>query len=106
MDQKKMSPVLPEYQQVMDDLTRRGFQNTWVTKTVDTNKSGACFLKKGKSGYKADCPHYDGYWLLGGTGSVQCARCSNLLPGIHLNLFCQKNPSSCPYFGGNDKTTP
>lgn len=93
--------VLPEYEAIMEGLRSRGYGTGWVLALVDPNDFGACFLKKGKPGYIAECPFYEGFWLLGGHGSVQCSNHSGLLPGIHHGCFCAKGYENCPYYQSN-----
>lgn len=61
---------------------------------LDTSHQYASFLKGGKPGYLSKCPKYEGYWLLGGRGAVQCA--GDLLPGKQWYEVCSKCPESCP----------
>lgn len=89
-----------EYNKIAAGLEARGLPFGWIYRTVDTADPTACFLKQGKKLYKSDCPHFEGYWLLGGCGSVQCSlsKSNKLFPGIHWDLACRKNHQSCPYF--------
>lgn len=60
----------------------------------DTSNPYAVFVKGGKPGYLSRCPKYDGYWLEGGCGAVQCA--GALLPGLQWYTTCSKCPEACP----------
>lgn len=84
--------------EVEDDLTQRGRPCGWVSRCVDPAEPGAMFLPDGGRGknYRSDCPHYEGYWLCGGIGSVQCAL-GGLLPGIIWGKVCScDGGSGCP----------
>lgn len=90
---------LPEYEEVCKDLILRGHPAGWVKEVVDPTYPCATFIKDGKPWYKSPCRHYVGYWLCGGTGSVQCKAVTGLLPGIHHQLFCKSEEgcTKCPY---------
>ena len=66
------------------------------SKIVDKAESGSVFLKLGKPWYLSKCPNYEGYWLNGSIGSVQCGLYAELFPGVHQHLFCAKNCENCP----------
>lgn len=83
---------------VVRDLTQRGKPTSWVTRTVDPENPGAVFEKMGKPHYPSACPCYEGYWLLGGTGSVQCRAAGELLPGIVWYGVCSKGHEGCPFY--------
>lgn len=86
--------LLPEYQATRQYLISQGRPWEWILKTVDIHSSGACFLKKGKPCYQSECPFYEGFWLDGGTGSVQCSASDMLLPSLHHHHFC-RTPEGC-----------
>lgn len=92
--------LLPEYQAAKSGLIERGKPWEWMLEVVDTTQTGSAFLKKGKPWYRSDCPYYEGYWLNGGNGAVQCTCASSLLPGIHQLLFCEGKFEKCPLFSG------
>ena len=90
--------------QVEQRVAETGGDPSWVTKIVDKDDPYAVFLEKGKSNnphygtmYPSVCPMFQGYWLLGGTGSVQCSRCKNLIPGIQWDFVCKDHPEKCIY---------
>ena len=58
---------------------------------------GATFLKDGRPWYKSRCPNYEGYWLEGGTGSVQCGSYGGLLPGLMWDTTCKGGFEKCPF---------
>lgn len=95
--------ILPEYVAVQQDLIARGHGGTdnagWVFETVDPDAPGAIFLKDGKPWYKTTCPHYEGFWLCGYIGSVQCKQVDGLIPSIHWQIFCrtEEGCAKCPY---------
>lgn len=93
-------------QRVIDYLKAKGLPAGWPTETVDRERFGAVFEEKGDPHYRSQCPKYEGYWLLGGTGSVQCSASDELLPGIVWYEVCCKEYGHCPYFrkkNPNDK---
>ena len=79
-------------------LESRGYPSAWVDEVVDRNNKYAVFEKDGKPHYKSQCPCYEGYWLLGGLGSVQCAAHDGLIPGLQWDKFCSKCHKSCLVF--------
>ena len=85
-------------QKTIDNLISRGRPSEWPTKVVDRNEFGAVFEAKGNPHYRSRCPRYEGYWLLGGTGSVQCNACEELLPGVVWYETCAKEYEKCPFF--------
>jgi hypothetical protein len=90
--------TLPGFAEAKRNLEAKGHSFGLVTNVVDTSEPYAMFLKKGGHNYKSKCPHYDGYWLLGGTGSVQCKAADGLLPGLQYSLFCEKNCEACLFY--------
>ena len=92
----------PEFQikeilnEIKANIVSKGYKGDWVSETIDLNKSGVVFLKNGKLGYKSSCHNYDGYYLLGGFGSVKC-KCAGLLPGVIGNKICFLKDLHCPY---------
>lgn len=89
---------LPGFAEVRARLEAGGHPSAWITDVVDTTDPYAMFLKKGKTNYKSACPHYEGYWLHGGTGSVQCKATDGLLPGLQYTLHCEKNCEACKFY--------
>lgn len=89
---------LPGFAEAKKQLEEKGRPSDWLTNVVDTSDPYAIFLKKGKSHYKSQCPHYEGYWLDGGIGSVQCQAADGLLPGLQWSLFCEKNCTVCQFY--------
>ena len=73
---------LPGFAEAKAHLEERGFPSAWITDVVDPTEKHAFFNKNGRPWYKSQCMHYEGYWLHGGTGSVQCRACESLLPGL------------------------
>ena len=69
----------------------------WVDEIVERDSPGASFVKLGKPWYKSECPHYEGFWLNGGLGSVQCQLVPYLVPGLHYQLTCGVCPDQCPF---------
>lgn len=86
------------YATIAAGLESRGVPSGWIQKTVDKSDPAAYFLKQGKPHYASECPHFEGYWLRGGCGSVQCALSKSLFPGIHWDIACRKNHQNCPHF--------
>ena len=70
---------------------------SWSKETVDPADPFARFLPKGKPWYKSECPYYQGYWVHGGIGSVQCAMVDHLIPGLRWYLICGKRHEKCPF---------
>lgn len=91
--------ILPEYIAAQQDLVSRGYSPKWVLRVVDCADRRSTFLRKGVPWYKSTCPCYEGYWLNGSTGSVQCNSSPSLLPGIHHHIFCSSGDgvAKCPY---------
>lgn len=86
---------LPGFAATREYLARKGLSFAWVDQVVDRDSPGAVFLKFGKPGYLSSCPHYEGFWLSGGIGSVQCSKAPFLLPGLQLYETCDKHPDRC-----------
>lgn len=81
---------------VKENIVSKGYKCEWVDKVADPNECGTCFVKNGKGSYKSTCHNYEGYYLSGGGGSVQC-KCAGLLPGIIGYEICFKEDLKCPY---------
>lgn len=77
-------------------IASKGYKSDWVDQTIDPKHPGVVFLKNGKFGYKSNCPNYEGYYLCGGFGSVQCKR-GGLMPGAIANDLCYSQKKKCPY---------
>ena len=84
--------------EVIRDLEARGKVSTWVTKVVDPEEPGAVFEEMGKPHYRSGCPNYEGYWLHGGSGAVQCRAAGELLPGIVWYRMCEKRHEGCLFY--------
>lgn len=96
--------TLPGFIKAKRHLEDSGHPSEWLTEVVDTTQKGACFLKSGRPWYRSLCPYYEGYWLHGGVGSVQCAACRNILPGLVWDTTCKEGFEKCPFYmekGGN-----
>lgn len=95
---------LPGFAEAKAHLEERGFPSAWITDVVDPTEKHAFFNKNGRPWYKSQCMHYAGYWLHGGTGSVQCRACESLLPGLMWDTTCSKKFEDCPFYrtGGAD----
>lgn len=93
---------LPGFQQVREHLKSEDRSSYWIDEVVDTKKPLSCFLKEGKPWYRSDCPYYEGFWLQGGIGSVQCAKVPYLLPGLMHHTTCRKYPAECPFREGEE----
>ncbi|MBQ8248053.1 MAG: hypothetical protein IJZ42_13075 [Lachnospiraceae bacterium] len=90
--------TLPGFAEVKQRLEEQERPSAWIYNVIDTSEPFAMFLRKGKGNYKSSCPHYEGYWLLGGSGSVQCKAADGLLPGLQYSLFCAKNCENCKFY--------
>ena len=91
------SELPPEFKQVADELQKKGGQSEWLLKVVDPDLPTAMFVKDGKPWYLSPCPHYEGYWLDGHIGSVQCKTAGQLIPGHFWYVFCREKCCECPY---------
>lgn len=89
---------LPGFRESEAGLEERGRPSHWIFDTVDTGDPHAIFVKNGKPWYRSECPFFEGYWLLGGCGSVQCGKCQTLLPGLHWDHTCSKDHAACPIY--------
>lgn len=85
-------------QAAVDGLKRKGLPADWPMQVVDLNDPATLKAEATKGSYKSQCPHYGGYWLCGGTGSVECRAYDGLLPGIVWYKTCEKRHEGCPYF--------
>ena len=90
-------------QETIDYLKEKGLPANWPTGVVTPGGVGVCYLPDGKPWYQSKCPHYEGYYLHGGTGSVQCAAAGELLPGIVQYKVCSKEYGECPFYKGGNK---
>lgn len=84
-------------------LESRGYKSAWVDMVVDRTDKYAIFERNGKPHYKSQCPLYEGYWLRGGLGSVQCAERSELIPALQWDKFCRNQHEQCPLFAAKNK---
>ncbi|MBQ2785939.1 MAG: hypothetical protein IJF02_05500 [Oscillospiraceae bacterium] len=85
-------------QKAIDSLKAKGLPCEWPEKVVDLNDPATLKATVTASLYKSQCPHYGGYWLCGGTGSVECAAAGELLPGIVWYEVCSKEHCKCPFY--------
>ena len=62
----------------------------------DINNEYCMFVKNTpKSNYKSECPHYEGYYLLGGCGGVKCKLSEDVLEGHQWYTVCEKDYMNC-----------
>lgn len=87
---------LPGFSEARSRLEEARKNPCWIDEVVDPTENDAVFVKNGKPWYKSNCPEYDGFWICGGIGSVQCKVHDGLIPGLHFHLTCGKNPEKCP----------
>lgn len=85
-------------QETVDYLREKGLPANWPTGVVNPKGAGVCYMLEGKPWYKSECPQYEGYYLCGGTGSVQCKTAGELLPGVVQYKVCSKDYKKCPFF--------
>lgn len=90
--------TLPGFAEVKERLEAEGSPSYWIARVVDPNSSCAVFLPNGGHWYKSGCPLYEGYWLDGGTGAVQCTGYGELLPGLMWGTTCEKKFETCPFY--------
>lgn len=88
---------LPGFMDARNYLRSKGLPDTWIDDVVDPSSKLACFIKDGKPWYRSECPEYEGFWLEGSTGSVQCRMVPFLMPGLQWDNTCSKNPGLCPF---------
>ena len=89
-----------ELQTIKQGIESRGYRSEWVSKVPKVDEYTP-FLQKGKSKhgikcYLSDCPHYNGIYLCGGAGALDCNLVSERLPGIIKDLHCTKEHDKCP----------
>ena len=89
--------ALPGFAAAKRHLEETGHPSTWITELVDTSDKHATFLKDGRPWYRSQCPNYEGYWLEGCTGSVQCGSRGGLLPGLMWDTTCKGGYEQCPF---------
>lgn len=90
--------TLPGFAEAKRHLKETGHPSTWITKLVDTSDKYAKFLKDGRPWYRSQCPHYQGYWLEGCRGSVQCGSYGGLLPDLMWDTTCKGKFEQCPFY--------
>lgn len=100
--------LLPEFAETKRRLEAGGHPSEWITETVNPADECAHFLKAGKPWYRSSCPMYEGFWLCGYIGSVQCQGCEKLIPGLQYNLACKDDFERCRFYkkpeaGGSEK---
>ena len=91
-------------QQAVEYLQAKGLPGTWPTQVADPDDGGTFFLPKGKPYNKSDCHCYEGYYLDGISGAVQCSGAGELLPGIVWDNVCSKDYNLCPYRHNDTET--
>lgn len=89
-------------QGTIDHLKEMNLPANWPTMVVDPSGQGVVFLPGRKPWYKSDCHCYEGYYLCGGTGTVQCRTAGELLPGIVHHHVCRKEYRKCPFYKEDD----
>ena len=95
---------LPGFVEARESFHRRGLTGAWVDTVIDPSDKWACFERPGKSCYRSECPAFEGFWLDGGCGSVQCRNVPFLFPGLHWDNTCSKNPELCPFYKKEEDT--
>ncbi len=93
-----LSELPPAFQKAYDKLKAGGHSTEWLLQAVDPDLPTAMFVKSGKPWYLSRCPYYEGYWLDGHIGSVQCKSAGLLLPGHFWYAFCREKCRECPFF--------
>lgn len=93
----ELNELPPEFRQAYDKLRASGHPADWLLQSVDPDLPTAMFIKGGKPWYLSQCSHYEGYWLDGHIGSVQCKNVAHLLPGHFWYSFCKEKYEACPY---------
>lgn len=90
--------TLPGFAEAKKRLEETGHPSAWITKVVDPTEKDAFFHKNGRYRHKSPCEHYEGHWLLGCIGSVQCDACESLLPGLMWDTTCKEKFENCPFY--------
>lgn len=85
-------------QDVVDYLRAKGLPATWPTQVADPDSPHTFFRPGGKPYYKSECPCYQGYYMDGIRGAVQCSGTEELLPGVVWDQICSKGYEKCPYY--------
>lgn len=85
-------------QEAIDYLEGKGLPTEWVTRIPDINSTYSFFHPLGKPWYRSACPCYEGYYLGGTSGAVQCSTAGELLPGIIWDNVCSKGYEKCPFY--------
>ena len=98
--EKAMSYFYDELLKIKEDMESHGYKGEWVLKVPEINENTA-FLPKGKTRtgvkcYMSSCPEYTGIYLCGGFSALSCDAVSELLPGTVKDIYCTKNPETCP----------
>ena len=89
--------ALPGFAEARKYLKRRGRPCGWIDEVVDKDEPAAQFMKAGNPNYCSECPEYEGFWLDGCIGSVQCRSVPFLIPGFHWYKTCGETPGRCPF---------
>lgn len=103
MEEKK-PPVWRQYmeelgiQKDIDYLKSKRLPHEWPIHVVDLANPATLKATAVAGLYKSQCQHYDGFWLCGGTGSVECATAGELLPGNVWYNVCSKKYRQCPFY--------
>lgn len=90
--------TLPGFAAAKHRLESDGRPSYWIMEIVDISNPYAIYQPAGRPNYRSDCPLYDGYWLDGGIGSVQCRGVDELLPGLMWNETCEHKFEQCPFY--------
>ena len=85
-------------QRAVDSLKAMDLPAEWPTKVADPNDPHTFFKPEGKPNYTSKCPCYQGYYLDGLSGAVQCNGIGELLPGVVWYQTCSKGYEKCPYY--------
>ncbi len=93
----KREDLPQEFLNIINGMEAYGKPTGWLLQVVDTENPHATFVKDGKPWYRSGCHKYEGYWLDGGLGSVQCKSAGQLIPGMFWQLYCKEECWKCPY---------
>lgn len=85
-------------QKAVDYLKSKGLPHEWPLEVPDLQDPGTLKVVKTARSYKSPCPYYEGMWLCGGIGGVECAAAGELVPGHAWYAVCGENHTSCPFY--------
>ena len=85
-------------QQAIDNLKERGFPHEWPMYVPDPENPATLKATATKNNYKSQCPYYQGYWLCGGIGGVECEAAGEIIPGNAWYTLCEKKHTQCPFY--------